>query len=134
MLVKLTAMVQCRLKMHLNMMKTNPEIVVKQKPQGTEYTLDPRNDVAPFNDLNVRIALQHAIDIASITSTYYQGYGTPWPASLTENQMGIGGWGDPYPNWPADVQAQYTYDPTLSKQMLATAGFPNGFNTDCVLD
>ena len=97
----------------LNMMKTNPEIVVKQKPQGNEYTLDPRNDVAPFNNINVRIAMQHAIDIKTITATYYQGYGTPWPASITENQMGIGGWGDPYPQWPADVQATYTYDPTL---------------------
>ena len=67
----------------LNMMKTNPEIVVKQKPQGNEYTLDPRNDVAPFNNLNVRIAMQHAIDIKTITSSYYQGYGTPWPASRT---------------------------------------------------
>jgi len=116
------------------MMKTNPEIVVKQKPQGNEYTLDPRNDAAPFNNLNVRIAMQHAIDIKTITSSYYQGYGTPWPASLTENQMGIGGWGDPYPQWPADVQATYTYDPALAKQMLATAGFPNGFNTDLVLE
>jgi ABC-type transport system substrate-binding protein len=118
----------------LNMMKTNPEIVVKQKPQGNEYTLDPRNDVAPFNNINVRIAMQHAIDIPTITKTYYQGYGTPWPASLTENQMGIGGWGDPYPQWPADVQATYAYNTTLAKQMLATAGFPNGFNTDCVLE
>jgi peptide/nickel transport system substrate-binding protein len=118
----------------LNMMKTNPEIVVKQKPQGNEYTLDPRNDVAPFNNINVRIAMQHAIDIKTITATYYQGYGTPWPASITENQMGIGGWGDPYPQWPADVQATYAFDTTLSKQMLATAGFPNGFNTDLVLE
>jgi peptide/nickel transport system substrate-binding protein len=118
----------------LNMMKTNPEIVVKQKPQGNEYTLDPRNDVAPFNNINVRIAMQHAIDIKTITATYYQGYGTPWPASVTENQMGLGGWGDAYPNWPADVQATYTYDPTLAKQMLATAGFPSGFNTDLVLE
>jgi len=69
--------------------------------------------------------MQHAIDIKTITATYYQGYGTPWPASLTENQMGIGGWGDAYPNWPADVQATYTYDPALAKQMLASAGFAN---------
>jgi len=42
--------------------------------------------------------------------------------------------GDPYPQWPADVQATYAYDPTLAKQMLATAGFPSGFNTDLVLE
>ena len=118
----------------LNMIKTNPQIVAKQKPQGTEYTLDPRNDVAPFNNLNVRIAMQHAINIPLIASTYYQNYATPWPAALTENQMGAGGWGDPYTQWPPDVQATYTYDPVLAKQMLATAGFPNGFNTDLVLE
>ena len=118
----------------LNMIKTNPEIVVKQKPQGTEYTLDPRNDVAPFNNINVRIAMQHAIDIPLIASTYYQNYATPWPSALTENQMGAGGWGDPYTQWPPDVQATYTYDPTLAKTMLAAAGFPNGFNTDLVLE
>ena len=65
----------------LSMMKTNPEIVVKQKPQGTEYTLDPRNDVAPFNNINVRIAMQHAINIPLIASTYYKNYATPWPAA-----------------------------------------------------
>jgi peptide/nickel transport system substrate-binding protein len=118
----------------LTMIKTNPEIVVKQKPQGTEYTLDPRNDVAPFNNINVRIAMQHAIDIPLIASTYYQNYATPWPSALTENQMGAGGWGDPYTQWPPDVQATYTYDPTLAKTMLAAAGFPNGFNTDLVLE
>ena len=118
----------------LSMMKTNPEIVVKQKPQGTEYTLDPRNDVAPFNNINVRVAMQHAINIPLIASTYYKNYATPWPAALTENQMGAGGWGDPYTQWPADVQATYTYDATLAKKMLADAGFPNGFNTDLVLE
>jgi peptide/nickel transport system substrate-binding protein len=118
----------------LNMMKTNPEIVVKQKPQGNEYTLDPNNAVAPWNSVALRTALQHAIDIKTITATYYQGYGTPWPASLTENQMGLGGWGFAYPDWPADVQATYTFDTTLAKQMLAAAGFPNGMNTNCVLE
>jgi ABC-type transport system substrate-binding protein len=107
----------------LNMMKTNPEIVVKQKPQGNEYTLDMNNQSAPFNNEQVREALQHAIDIKTITSTYYQGYGTPWPASLTENQMGIGGWGCAYPQWPAATQAQYTYDPTLCKTMLTAQNF-----------
>jgi len=118
----------------LNMMKTNPEIVVKQKPQGNEYTLDPNNQSAPFNNEQVREALQHAIDIKTITATYYQGYGTPWPAALTENQMGIGGWGDPYTQWPANVQAQYTYDPTLCKTMLAAQNFNFSTTYNLVLE
>jgi len=118
----------------LNMMKTNPEIIVKQKPQGTEYTLDPRNDVAPFADIRVREAMQFAINIPLIASSYYQGYATPWPASLTENQMGLSGWGVAYTNWPTNTQAQYAYNPTLAKQLLAAAGYPNGFNTDVVVE
>ena len=117
----------------LAMMKTNPEIIVKQVPAGNELTLDPRYDQAPFNNLNVRIAMQHAIDIPTIAKTYYQGYATPWPASLTQNQMGLGGWGVAYPDWPESTKAEYTYDPTLAKKMLADAGFPTGFSTDCVL-
>jgi peptide/nickel transport system substrate-binding protein len=118
----------------LAMMKTNPEIVVKQKPQGNEYTLDPRNDQAPFNNVKVRIALQHAIDIPTIAKTYYQGYAVAWPASLTQNQMGLGGWGVAYPNWPDATKAEYTYDPALAKKMLADAGFPSGLTTTLLLE
>ena len=117
-----------------NIKKTNPEIIQKQQPFQYELTLDPRNDLAPFNKLNVRIAIQHAINIPLIASSYYLGGAVAWPATLTQNQMGLAGWGLPYTQWPADVQAQYTFDPTLSKQMLATAGFPNGFNTDLILE
>jgi len=118
----------------LNMMKTNHSIVVKQVPAGNELTIDPRDDLAPFNNVNVRIALQHAINIPLIASTLYQGYATPWPSSMTENQMAIGGWGDPYPDWPQALKDEYAFNPTLAKQMLADAGFVNGMNTDCVLE
>jgi len=117
----------------LNMIKTNPEVVVKQVPRGDELSLDPRNDVAPFNNINVRIALQHAINIPLIASSYYQGYATPWPASLTENQMGVGGWGCAYPDWPQSTKDEYTFDTTLSKKMLADAGVA-GLKTDLVLE
>jgi ABC-type transport system substrate-binding protein len=106
----------------LNMMKTNPDIVVKQLPQGNELDLAMNLANAPFNNISVRQAIQHAINIPLIASTYYDNYATPWPASLTENQMALGGWGDPYTQWPASVQAQYTYNPTEAEQMLAAAG------------
>jgi peptide/nickel transport system substrate-binding protein len=117
----------------LAIMKTNPSVVVKQVPQGNELSLDPRNDIAPYNNVNVRIALQHAINIPLIASSYFQGYATPWPASLTENQMGIGGWGCAYPDWPASTQAEYSFDQTLSRKMLAAAGVA-GLHTSCLLE
>jgi len=114
--------------------KTNPEIVQKPLPANSETSVDPRNDLAPFNDIRVRTALQEAINIPLISSTYYLGTSTPWPSSLTENLMGIGGWGYPYPDWPQTLKDEYAYNPTNAKALLAAAGFPNGFTTTLVLE
>jgi len=116
-----------------SLMITNPHLVEVTAPTSYELSLDPRNDLAPFNNINVRIAMQEAINIPLISSTYYMGTSTPWPTSLTQNQMGAGGWGCPYPDWPASTQAEYAYNPTNAKELLTTAGYPNGFSTDLVL-
>jgi peptide/nickel transport system substrate-binding protein len=113
--------------------QTNPSIIQHVVPPNTELTMDPRVDLAPYNNLNVRMALQEAINIPLIASTYYQGTATPFPCSLTQNQMGVGGWGLPYNQWPAALQQQYAFNTTNAKALLATAGYPNGFNTDIVL-
>ena len=44
------------------------------------------------------------------------------------------GWGYPYNTWTAAQQAQYAYNPTNAKALLAAANFPNGFNTDITED
>ncbi len=44
------------------------------------------------------------------------------------------GWGFPYSQWPQDLKDQYAYNPTAAKQLLAAAGYPNGFTTDIVAD
>jgi len=91
-----------------------------------------RNDVKPFTDLNVRIALQMAIDLPTIAKTYYLGDCSPNPSSLTTPELV--GWGYPYTQWPASLKAQYAYNPTQAKALLAAAGYPNGFNTNVVAD
>jgi ABC-type transport system substrate-binding protein len=112
--------------------KTNPEIVRIGVPTGTTTALLPRNDKAPFTDINVRIALQMAIDLPTIAKTYYNGTVSPNPSSLTSNDMT--GWGFPYKDWPQELKDQYAYNPTKAKQLLSAAGFPNGFKTDIVAD
>ena len=114
-------------------MLTNPSMVQHVVPPNTELTMDPRVDLAPYNNINVRMALQEAINIPLIASTYYMGTATPFPCSLTQNQMGVGGWGLPYAQWPAALQQEYAYNPINAKALLAAAGFPSGFNTDIVL-
>ncbi len=112
--------------------KTNPEIIQSPQPQGNETTYNMRIDVTPFSNINVRIALQEAINMPLIASAYYNGQANSDPMGLTSNIMGVGGWGDPYSSWPAALKTQYAYNPTNAKTLLAGAGYPSGFTTDIV--
>ena len=116
----------------ISMQQTNPSMLQVPVPLGNCDTMDPRNDKAPYNNLQVREALQMAIDLPTIAQTYYGGKSESWPQTLTSSFMP--GWGYPYNQWPASLQAQYAYNPTQAKQLLAAAGYPNGFNTDIVVN
>jgi ABC-type transport system substrate-binding protein len=113
--------------------QTNPEIIQNVYAGGQETGVDARSDLAPFNDIRVREAMQMAIDINGIAANFYNGNATPWPSTLTQNQLGISGWGWPYPSWPQDLKDEYAYNPTKAKQLLAEAGFANGFTTNLLL-
>jgi ABC-type transport system substrate-binding protein len=71
-----------------------------------------------------------AIDLPTIAKNYYGGTVSPDPSTLTSNYMT--GWGFPYSQWSQDLKNQYAYNPTAAKQLLAAAGYPNGFKTDIV--
>ena len=71
-----------------------------------------------------------AINLPGIASTYYSGSCSSDPVTFTE----VTGYGFPYSQWPASLQAQYAYNPTEAQQLLAAAGYPKGFNTDIVID
>jgi len=114
-----------------NLAKTNPNLIQLGLPLTTELTLDPRNDVKPFNDIRVRQALQMAIDEPTIAATYYQGDASPLPGTLTTYAMAD--WSYQYSDWPQSLKDSYAYNPTAAKQLLADAGYPNGFNTDAVI-
>ena len=116
----------------VNMKKTNPTMNEIAVPLGNGLCIDPRDDLAPFTNLNVRIALQEAINLPQIASQYFGGGCDPSPLPLTSNFMP--GWGYPYSTWTAAQQAQYAYNPTNAKALLAAANFPNGFTTDITVD
>ena len=127
---KIDALDSIQLAQAKSMQTTNPEILQIPVPYGTGFTLDPRNDLAPFKDIRVREALQMAINLPDIAANYYAGTCSPDPLSLTSAYLK--GWGYPYSQWPQDLKDQYAYNPTQAKALLAAAGLPNGFNTNIV--
>ena len=77
------------------------------------------NAVAPFDNQQVRQALCYAIDRQSIMDMIADGHGTALGSSI-------------YPAFtkyflPELVQ-KYPYDPAKAKELLAQAGYPNGFD------
>ena len=75
-------------------------------------------DKPPYDNLKVRLAINHAIDKATIIETLYQGRAIP-----AKNPI-------PPTLWSYDHAIEdYAYDPELAKQLLAEAGYPDGFET-----
>ncbi len=83
---------------------------------NTSYTyFGFRQDLAPFDDLQVRRALYHAIDIPAIVREVLQGYGT-----VATGQFPPG-------SWAFDPSVKpYPYDPNRAKALLAEAGWKPG--------
>jgi peptide/nickel transport system substrate-binding protein len=79
---------------------------------------DSANPNSPFANVKVRQAIAHAIDAKSIVTGLFRN-----EAEVT-NQFSIA------KSWAYNPSITgYPYDPAKSKQLLAEAGFPNGFKT-----
>lgn len=77
-----------------------------------------RDPNSPFHDVRVRKAVGHAIDVDAILEAIMLGYAIP------TNQ-----WGTPNV-WSYNPDVKGTpYDPEKARQLLAEAGYPDGFKT-----
>jgi ABC-type oligopeptide transport system substrate-binding subunit len=52
-------------------------------PDSNAESIEPRNDVKPFNDIRVRKAMQLAIDLPAISKSHYDGIVDPYPTTFT---------------------------------------------------
>ncbi len=86
--------------------------------------LSMRVDQKPFDDIRVRRALNMAVNKEEIVKSYYNGnaelFAYPQHPEYT-------GYFQPLNEQPASVQELFKYDPAKAKQLLAEAGYPNGF-------
>lgn len=75
-------------------------------------------DVAPFDDVRVRQALNHAVDVEAIVAALLGGEGARLANFFVEGGLGFD------PNL-----APYPYDPERARGLLAEAGYRDGFET-----
>jgi peptide/nickel transport system substrate-binding protein len=69
----------------------------------------------PIMDVNVRRALAHAVDVQTIIDTIFSGYATRAVGFVAPGNLGY-----------QEVEP-VPYDPDLARQLLADAGYPDGF-------
>jgi ABC-type transport system substrate-binding protein len=96
-------------------LEENEGIVVEQYQSARVLGLSLNNQWGPFQDVRVRQALNYAIDKDSIVQNIYQGHA-----------KASGGPSGPLITGSYEVPP-YPYDPAKAKELLAEAGYPDGF-------
>ena len=106
----------------LSLQRTNPEIKTHffYFRSNDSFELDVRKP--PFDDINVRHAMQLALDNETSAATLWSGRADPTPFGLIGNK----GYYIPFDEWPAEVKQWYRYDPEAAEKLLDEAGYPRG--------
>lgn len=96
----------------IHLLKTLPGISIVETVGTAHYTLPMFCDVAPFSDVNVRLALKHAIDRQAILDKVLLGYGS------VANDSPI----TPANRYYAADLPKNVYDPDKARHYLKQAG------------
>lgn len=103
---------------NLPQFEADPRFQVLVGSTEGETILSTNNKMPPFDNVKVRKALAHAIDRQAIIDGAMFGYGTP-----------IGTHFAPHNPDYVDLTGNSTYDPAMAKELLAEAGYADGFKT-----
>jgi peptide/nickel transport system substrate-binding protein len=98
-------------------LKSDPTIVVRIDPSTRVAHIGVNCQKAPFDNAKVRQALNYAIDREGLIAGVLKGVGMPSKSFISPIVWGWHG---------VDL---YSYNPGKAKQLLAEAGYPNGFKT-----
>ncbi|MDX2377856.1 ABC transporter substrate-binding protein [Microbacterium sp. LRZ72] len=89
----------------------------------TLHLEDRAGELVPaLGEVEVRQALNHAIDRAAIVESVNQGLGSPTTQLVKPGMAG----------YDETLNNVYPYDPEMARELLAEAGYPDGFEMDAV--
>ncbi len=97
--------------------QNNPAIKIFDEQSILSLYVAMHTQRKPFDDVRVRQALNYAIDKQAFIKVVYSGYADEMDSTMPPRL----GYYKKQGNWP--------YDPAKAKQLLAEAGYPNGFET-----
>lgn len=101
----------------LDAVEARDDVEITYQPDGGFYFIAMSEEHERFRDARVREAIRHLVDYEGINDTILRHYGQLWQGPLA-------------PNRPAVIESPgWTFDPDYAKQLLADAGYPDGFST-----
>lgn len=98
--------------------KANDQFQVILRPSMNVGYLAMHTEKKPFDNVLVRQAINHAVNKQAIIDAFFAGLAKP-----AKNPMPPSLWG-----YNDDI-VPYEYDPAKAKELLAQAGYPDGFKT-----
>ena len=96
----------------------NKSILLPKTPTMSTSYIGFNCNKAPFNNVLVRQAINHAINVDAVVKTVYTGQATKANGPISSLVWGYN------PNLKG-----YPYNPTMAKDLLTKAGYANGFKT-----
>lgn len=97
-------------------LEADPDVIVKTVDGTRMHMFEMNVNMAPFDDVRVRQAMNHAIDVGAIVDSVLLGHATAVAGPLLPHGFAVN---------PAIKP--YGYDPEKAKELLAEAGYADGF-------
>ncbi len=97
--------------------EADPNLYILTRPALNTAYLAFNYKIQEFRDIRVREAVAHAINKQALVQNFYGKYGLVAKTFLPPSMWGYN-----------DAIQDWEYNPELSKQLLAEAGFPNGLS------